>query len=83
MLLFAFQGNAALGVRARPKIWQPTAVRTFFQVPEEYCSQPKLLVRGRPPVKGLNTRGPLKVQPEGINSFGSISRGSALCAPAR
>jgi hypothetical protein len=34
----AFQGDAAFGARALPKIWQPTAVRTFFQGPEEYCS---------------------------------------------
>jgi hypothetical protein len=29
-----------------------------------------------PRVKGLNARGPLKVQSEAINSFGSISSGS-------
>jgi hypothetical protein len=34
----AFHGVAAFGGRARPKIWQPTAVRTFFRGREVYCS---------------------------------------------
>ena len=35
-----------------------------------------------PRVKGLNARGPLKVQSEGINSFGSMSR-TQRCRPVR
>jgi hypothetical protein len=37
MLLLPFKAMLLLE-RARPKIWRPTAARTFFQGPEEYCS---------------------------------------------
>jgi hypothetical protein len=36
-----------------------------------------------PRVTGLNTRGPLKVQSEGIKLFWQHLEGSAFCAPAR
>jgi hypothetical protein len=47
-----------------PKIWPPTAARTFSQGPEGYRAQPKLRFCCRPRVKGLNARWPLKVHPK-------------------
>jgi hypothetical protein len=38
MLLLPFKAMLVPVARAQPKIWRPTAARTFFQGPEEYCS---------------------------------------------
>jgi hypothetical protein len=72
-----------LSERARGrKSGSPPLFAPFFKVQRNTAHNQSSGFAVAPRVKGLNARGPLKVQSEGINSFGSHLEDSALARPA-